>query len=69
MDERFATQAQIENDTRAYELQCAKFDEEVNTAKAQGIPFFFTRTVSRKLPEISRKFSKKLTALLPLAHF
>ena len=37
MDERFATQAQIENDTRAYKLQCAKFDEEVNTAKAQGI--------------------------------
>ena len=37
MDEKFATQAQIENDTRAYKLQCAKFDEEVNTAKAQGI--------------------------------
>jgi flotillin len=36
MDERFATQAQIENDTRAYKLQCAKFDEEVNTAKAQA---------------------------------
>lgn len=36
MDEKFATQAQIENDTRAYKLQCAKFDEEVNTAKAQA---------------------------------
>ena len=38
MDERFATQAQIENDTRAYKLQCAKFDEEVNTAK---VPFIY----------------------------
>lgn len=36
MDEKFATQAAIENDTRAYKLQCAKFDEEVNTAKAQA---------------------------------
>ena len=34
--------------------------------KTKKVP---TRTVSRKLPEISRKFSKKLTALLPLAHF
>jgi hypothetical protein len=38
MDEKFATQAQIENDTRAYKLQCAKFDEEVNTAK---VPFIY----------------------------
>jgi len=36
MDEKFATQATIENHTRAYKLQCAKFDEEVNTAKAQA---------------------------------
>jgi len=36
MDEKFATQAAIENNTRAYKLQCAKFDEEVNTAKAQA---------------------------------
>ena len=28
-----------------------------------------TRTVSRKLPEISLKVPKKLRALLPLAHF
>ena len=34
--------------------------------KTKKVP---TRTVSRKLPEISRKFPKKLTALLPLAHF
>merc|ERR1712110_495772 len=36
MDEKFATQAAIENNTRAFKLQCAKFDEEVNTAKAQA---------------------------------
>ena len=36
MDEKFACQATIENHTRAYKLQCAKFDEEVNTAKAQA---------------------------------
>merc|ERR1719422_2898058 len=36
MDERFSCQATIENHTRAYKLQCAKFDEEVNTAKAQA---------------------------------
>merc|ERR1712008_285607 len=36
MDEKYTTTAQIENDTRAYKLQCAKFDEEVNTAKAQA---------------------------------
>merc|ERR1711879_829116 len=36
MDEKFATQATVENHTRAYKLQCAKFDEEVNTAKAQA---------------------------------
>jgi hypothetical protein len=34
--------------------------------KTKKVP---TRTVSRKLPEISRKFPKKLTALLPLTHF
>merc|ERR1712223_1517346 len=36
IDEKFATQAAIENNTRAFKLQCAKFDEEVNTAKAQA---------------------------------
>ena len=34
--------------------------------KTKKVP---TRTVSRKLPEISRKVPKKLRALLPLAHF
>ena len=38
MDEKYTTTAQIENDTRAYKLQCAKFDEEVNTAK---VPFIY----------------------------
>merc|ERR1712212_187485 len=36
MDEKFRTQATIEDNTRAFKLQCAKFDEEVNTAKAQA---------------------------------
>ena len=34
--------------------------------KTEKVP---TRTVSRKLPKISRKVPKKLTALLPLEHF
>merc|ERR1712029_414140 len=36
MDAKFETDTKIEDDTRAYKLQCAKFDEEVNTAKAQA---------------------------------
>jgi len=36
MDAKFETEAKIENDTRAFKLESAKFDEEVNTAKAQA---------------------------------
>merc|ERR1712051_329241 len=36
MDVKYNTDTKIEHDTRAYKLQCAKFDEEVNTAKAQA---------------------------------
>ena len=36
MDTKFETQAKIENDTRAYKLECANFDKEINTKKAEA---------------------------------
>ena len=36
MDAKFETETKIEDDTRAYKLQVAEFDKEVNTAKANA---------------------------------
>jgi len=36
MDAKFETDTKIEDDTRAYKLQVAEFEKEVNTAKAQA---------------------------------
>ena len=36
MDAKFETDTKIENDTRQFKLQCATFEKEVNTAKAQS---------------------------------
>ena len=36
MDAKFETEAKIENDTRAYKLECAKFEEEVNKERAKA---------------------------------
>ena len=36
MNARFETDTKIEDDTRAYKLQVAEFEKEVNTAKAQA---------------------------------
>ena len=36
MDAKFEAQTKIENDTRAFKLERAKFDQEVNTVKAES---------------------------------
>ena len=64
MDEKFATQAQIENDTRAYKLQCAKFDEEVNTAKVPFI-YYVSTCIAQNLISIPN-FSQKLFFLVKI---